>query len=220
MAGSRGKPPLTPAVRQFLANYFRIKQGIFPMNDDDFDKNYIETVANLGKNLFRDFLGELTRKRQSFLLTASIITILISLAIATPIETSLIGIKFSFANTQILPLLLGSISLYFLLLYIASVIQDLQYSQYIELPTEYEYMLFFHKLLDIMVSHGNALSNILNDSTKQMHETYKASKEAEHRARQYSHEILVAASDMKKQAAPYDEIEKKSWKTKLMLKKH
>jgi hypothetical protein len=101
------------------------------MDEKEFDKKYIETLATLGKSLFRDFLSELSRKRQLSLLSTAVITILISFTIITPIETSLVGIKFSFTNIQILPLLSGSVSLYFLLLYSASVIQDLQDAKHV-----------------------------------------------------------------------------------------
>ncbi len=116
------------------------------MNENNPEKEYLETVATLGKGLFRDFLSEITRKRQSALLISSTITLLLSFTIVTPTESNILGIKFSVSNTQILPFLAGFISLYFLLLYITGVMQDWEYANCVEMPLQTEVFINKNKI--------------------------------------------------------------------------
>lgn len=176
------------------------------MDEKDSDKNYIEILSALQKNLFRDFLSELSRKRQLSLLLTAVITILISFTLITPIETTLGGIKFSFTNIQILPILSGAISLYFLLLYIAGIFQDWEYAQHTEIPMQYEYALAIRKLQDDLDSQSTDLARISVEMARQMLDTYKASREAQNKVEQFRKKTLLATSEMKKQGKSDDEI--------------
>jgi hypothetical protein len=103
--------------------------------DKNEEQNFFETIASIGKELFSEYLTDLTRKRQANLLVSSIIAILLSYTVVKPVEATITGLKINFVNTQILPLLAGMVCIYFLAIYGIGVLQDWQYYQYRQMPT-------------------------------------------------------------------------------------
>jgi hypothetical protein len=103
--------------------------------DNNKEPIFYEAIASIGKELFGEYLSDLSRKRQTNLLVSSIIATLLSYAIVKPSEATITGIKINFLNTQILPILAGCVCLYFLIIYGIGVLQDWQYYQYQQIPT-------------------------------------------------------------------------------------
>ena len=101
----------------------------------DLEQPFYILVSNIGKELFAEFLSDLSRKRQSNLLVSSVIAILISFTILKPVEASISGIKIEFVNIQAFPLLAGAVCIYLLIIYGIGVLQDWQYYQYRQIPT-------------------------------------------------------------------------------------
>jgi len=100
------------------------------MEEDKDIKTMIPQIATIGKDLFSDFLSELTRQRQLYLLFSSIVTILLAYPYIKNLQGDLAGIEFSFVDLVVAKHIAGWICTYFVLVYASSVIQDMQYRRY------------------------------------------------------------------------------------------
>ena len=102
--------------------------------NDKFDEYYFDSLSSVGKEFFSEFLSELTRKRQTAVLISAFIAILVSFTLVSPTETDVAGIKFSFINSSVINPLAGVVCVYFLLVYVISVLQDLELHRYRTMP--------------------------------------------------------------------------------------
>ena len=116
-----------------------------------------DTVSSFGKEVFGEFLGELSRKRQASLLVSAAITILLSFAVVEPVESEFAGIKFTFTNTNIIPAITGLFCLYFFVTYLISALQDLQLAKYRSMPVWTASEKLLEKFVDALEKKGRML---------------------------------------------------------------
>lgn len=117
------------------------------MNENkNLDDQYFSIVSSFGKEVFGEILGDTTQKRQSALILCSVVTILISFAVITPVDGSIASIKFLLTNPELFPLLSGIICFYYLVIYIAYVVRDIQYAEYRRLPLDIDMILLENSL--------------------------------------------------------------------------
>lgn len=86
--------------------------------------SYYEKLAKASQELYADYLSDLTRKRQGYLLLCSVITILVAYAFIQPTGGSLIVDFIIPSNFEVSRIVAGALSLYFLILYLGGVLQD------------------------------------------------------------------------------------------------
>ncbi len=103
------------------------KTNVKKANDTDFSNR----LAVAGADIFEDPMSDVTRSRQNSLLMTSFLTILVSLAIITPTNGSVVGINFAL-NSNI-GFVLAVVTLYFLIVYLLSVYQDFKKYYYKQL---------------------------------------------------------------------------------------
>ena len=105
-------------------------------NNKNFETEYFNIVSSFGKEAFGEILGDNTQKRQSALILSSIVTILVSLALITPVDGSAGGVNFLFTRPELLPVISGVICLYYLMIYAVNVERDLRFAEYKRLPVD------------------------------------------------------------------------------------
>lgn len=93
-------------------------------------KIFADQVSQLGSDIFQDPIGELTRKRQNYLLLASVAAILLSLTVIKPIEGDFSILKVTISNPDVITLLAGCITTYFVVVYGIGVFQDMAIYRY------------------------------------------------------------------------------------------
>jgi len=96
----------------------------------DEHKIFADQVSQLGSDIFQDPIGGLTRKRQNYLLLASVVAILLSLTVIKPIEGDFSILKFTISNPDVITLLAGCITTYFVVVYGISIFQDMAIYRY------------------------------------------------------------------------------------------
>lgn len=105
------------------------------MNDPELNE-FVNDYARYASNLFREPFSDTTWKRQSLLILSSSITILISLAIISPKESELLGLKFEFLNSLSISLIGSLVTFYFIVIYLLSVQQDIAKEDVMTLPLQ------------------------------------------------------------------------------------
>lgn len=85
---------------------------------------YYEILAKASQELYSDYFSDLTRKRQSYLLLCSVISILVAFAFIEPTGGSFIVDFIIPSNLEISKVVAGILSLYFLIIYLGGVLQD------------------------------------------------------------------------------------------------
>jgi len=117
------------------------------MNENkNLDDQYFRIVSSFGKEVFDETLRDTTQKRQTALILSSVVTILISFSVITPVDGSIGSVKFLFTNSDLIPLLSGIICLYYLVIYVANVVRDMQYAEYRRLPLDIDMILLENSL--------------------------------------------------------------------------
>jgi hypothetical protein len=99
------------------------------MNTDE-RKIFADQVSQLGSDIFQDPISELTRKRQNYLLITSVVAILLSLTVIKPVEGNFSILKVTISNPDVITLLAGGITAYFVVVYGISVFQDMAVYRY------------------------------------------------------------------------------------------
>lgn len=129
---------------------------------ENFDDEYFELLSEYGKSVFNEFLSDLSRQRQNNLLASALITILLSLSIVGNVETEIFGLKFTFNDIKIIPIVARAVCTYFFTIYLVGVFQDWQLAIYSSMPTR----------IDI----SNLSNHIALAKLKRVHESAELSK--------------------------------------------
>lgn len=128
------------------------------MNNEELDR-IINNYKKHAIGYFEDQFSEITWKRQSILLLSSVLTILVSLKVVNPpIEGEFLGISVSFTQPSAITILGGVVTLYFLAIYILSVLQDLTKAEINKLPSDLGMIEILNNLRGKM-SEQNAIVN-------------------------------------------------------------
>ena len=90
---------------------------------------YFEKFSEYVAELYMDRFSDLTRKRQTYLLTCATLVILVRLSYLAPTTGSFGGLSFTFPNPTALNVLGGFLCLYFLVIYITGFLQDIEASK-------------------------------------------------------------------------------------------
>lgn len=129
--------------------------------EKDLEEIYSKSVSEIGKGLFSEFLSDESRKRQTNLLISSIIAILLSSTLITPTQISIGVITTESLNSQLFIFLSGLTCIYFVSIYILSVMQDLEVYKYRKMPLTF----IWHDLY-------KKINNADKDSLEEMKKAY------------------------------------------------
>jgi len=102
--------------------------------EKDLEEIYSKSVSEIGKELFTEFLSDESRKRQTNLLLSSVIAILLSSTLIKPTQISIGVITTDSVNSKLLVFLSGLTCLYFIAIYILSIMQDLEVYKFRKMP--------------------------------------------------------------------------------------
>ena len=97
------------------------------MEEAKAEERFNESVLQIGREYFGEYLSELSRQRQGNLLLASVFAILLSYTFIKPTGGGIAGINVEILHVDALPLLAGAVTTYYLILYSIGVFQDWQY---------------------------------------------------------------------------------------------
>ncbi len=145
------------------------------------DDVYFAMLSEYGKSVFNETLSDLSRQRQTSLLASSLITILLSLSIIGNVETDFFGIKFTFNNVEVIPIIAVLVCLYFLVTYLVGVSQDWQQARYSTMSTQIDIQnlsnkislanlervrqsaTFMNEIVENLAKNNNAFSDIFKE---------------------------------------------------------
>lgn len=102
--------------------------------EKDLEEIYSKLVSEIGKELFTEYLSAESRKRQTNLLLSSIIAILLSFTLVKPTQISIGIITTDSVDSKLFLSLSGLTCLYFITIYILSIIQDSEVYKFRKMP--------------------------------------------------------------------------------------
>lgn len=123
------------------------------------ENNFIDDLSQSGADIFQDPMSELSRKRQSYLLIVSMITVLLWATVIKPIEFTEVGLKFTFNEPKYVTGFMGLITIYFLIVYCLSIFQDVKIYQYKQLKP-------WFSLNNLAIQNANSLLDVLTKDFK------------------------------------------------------
>lgn len=143
------------------------------------DETYGDALAQFGKEVFKEFLGELSRKRQASLLASAAITILLTFAIVEPVESQFAGIKFKFSNVEIIPIIAAIFCAYFMVTYLISALQDWQLEKYRTMPARTSIEKYIDQVMVVFQEREATLSQKADEIRERRDVLSKARNEIE-----------------------------------------
>jgi hypothetical protein len=157
--------------------------------------DFYKDLAGYGIDLLQDPLSEVTRNRQSSLLISSVAALLLSFALVSPTEGSLGGLTVAISHPETIKSAAGLIALYFLIIYLVNVAQDLRIYRY--------------RLMGVAADIGS-LNNKLGLSIQQNVESLQEKSKANHEVLSEMQSLFDAQNEIDRKYAPnIDDIEKR-----------
>jgi hypothetical protein len=129
---------------------------------------YINSLTKIGSMYFSETLSELSRKRQNILLICSIVTILVAFAIITPLEGEFGGVKYQFSNITIFKKLAATVTTYFFVVYMISVLRDIRLNYYQNLPAQLEMRQLMDKMKQANLDRRERIERFKEEFDKRM----------------------------------------------------